>query len=84
MSESTSDLITQIDIEIEACQRAIRKAHSAQEVEDLSNRVKELIKQRFVAYNLNDSYYSRYPNHLPRLIKEIEDRSARRNSTEND
>jgi hypothetical protein len=31
-----------------------------------------------------DKYYESYPNHLPRLIKEIEDRSARRNSTEND
>ena len=27
MSKSTGDLIAQIDIEIEACERAIRKAH---------------------------------------------------------
>jgi len=51
MSKSTGDLIAQIDIEIEACERAIRKAHSVQEVEELSVRVKELIKQRFVACN---------------------------------
>ena len=29
-------------------------------------------------------YYESYANHLPRLIKEIEDRSERRNSVEND
>jgi hypothetical protein len=31
-----------------------------------------------------DKYYESYPNHLPRLMKEIEDRSERRNSVEND
>lgn len=45
------ELIIQIDIEIEACERAIRNACSVQEVDALTNRVKELIKQRFVAYN---------------------------------
>lgn len=55
MSKSTSDLITQIDIEIEACERAIRNAYCVQEVEKLSSRVKELIKQRFVAYNLKET-----------------------------
>ena len=51
MTDPTSDLIAQIDIEIEACERAIRNAYSVQEVDKLSIRVQELIKQRFVAYN---------------------------------
>ena len=46
-----SDLIAQIDVEIEACERAIRNAYCVQEVDSLSIRVKELIKQRWVAYN---------------------------------
>tara|TARA_R110002110_G_scaffold223918_1_gene437749 strand:- start:1340 stop:1549 length:210 start_codon:yes stop_codon:yes gene_type:complete len=45
------ELIIQIDIEIEACERAIRNAYSVREVDALTNRVKELIKKRFVAYN---------------------------------
>lgn len=54
-----SDLIAQIDVEIEACERAIRNAYSVQEVDALKNRVKELIKKRFVAYN---SKYSKRKN----------------------
>ena len=50
--KSMNERVEQIDIEIEACERAIRKAYSAQEVATLSVRVKELIKQRFAAYNL--------------------------------
>jgi hypothetical protein len=50
MSKSTSDLIAEIDIEIEACERAIRKAYCAQEVDALSIRVQELIKKRFGMY----------------------------------
>ena len=46
-----NDPIVQIDIEIEACERAIRKAYSVKEVEELSTRVQELIKKRFVIYN---------------------------------
>jgi hypothetical protein len=46
------DKITQIDIEIEACERAIRKAYCVQEVDALSIRVQDLIKERFVAFNL--------------------------------
>jgi len=53
MTDPTSDLIAQIDIEIEACERAIRKAYSVQEVDALSIRVQELIKKRFVVYNSN-------------------------------
>jgi len=44
-----SDLIAQIDVEIESCERAIRNAYSVQEVDALTIRVQELIKQRFVA-----------------------------------
>ena len=51
ISDPANDLIAQIDIEIEACERAIRKAYSVKEVEELSTRVKELIKKRFVIYN---------------------------------
>ena len=51
VTDPTNDLIAQIDIEIEACERAIRNAYSVQEVHKLSIRVQELIKQRFVAYN---------------------------------
>jgi len=47
-----NERIELIDIEIEACERAIRNAYSVQEVDVLSVRVKELIKQRFAAYNL--------------------------------
>jgi len=43
--------IAEIDVEIEACERAIRNAYSIQEADTLANRVKELIKNRFVAYN---------------------------------
>jgi hypothetical protein len=53
------EVIIQIDIEIEACERAIRNAYSIQEVDALKNRVKELIKKRFVAYN---SKYSKRKN----------------------
>jgi hypothetical protein len=53
------EVIMQIDIEIEACERAIRNAYSVQEVDALKNRVKELIKKRFVAYN---SKYSKRKN----------------------
>jgi hypothetical protein len=35
------EVIIQIDIEIEACERAIRNAYSIQEVDALKNRVKE-------------------------------------------
>lgn len=51
MTDPTNDLIAQIDIEIESCERAIRNAYSVQEVDKLSIRVQELMKQRFVAYN---------------------------------
>ena len=51
VTDPTNDLIAQIDIEIESCERAIRNAYSVQEVEKLSIRVQELMKQRFVAYN---------------------------------
>jgi len=50
--KSMNERIELIDIEIEACERAIRNAYSVQEVDVLSVRVKELIKQRFAAYNL--------------------------------
>ena len=50
-----NDPIVQIDIEIEACERAIRDAYCIQEVEKLSIRVQELMKQRWVAYNLKRS-----------------------------
>lgn len=43
-----SDLIAQIDVEIESCERAIRNAYSVQEVDALTIRVQELIKQRFM------------------------------------
>jgi hypothetical protein len=46
-----SDLIAQIDIEIEACERAIRNSYSTMEVEKLTAIVQGLIKKRFVAYN---------------------------------
>ena len=48
-SMKMSDLIAQIDVEIESCERAIRNAYSVQEVDALTIRVQELIKQRFVA-----------------------------------
>ena len=51
VTDPTNDLIAQIDIEIESCERAIRNAYSVQEVDKLSIRVQELMKQRFVAYN---------------------------------
>jgi hypothetical protein len=50
MSKSKSDLIAEIDIEIEACERAIRKAYSVKEVDELSIKVQELIKKRFGLY----------------------------------
>jgi len=50
--KSMNERIELIDIEIEACERAIRNAYSVQEADALSVRVKELIKQRFAAYNL--------------------------------
>ena len=53
MSKSTSDLIAEIDIEIEACERAIRKAYCVQEVDALQIRVQELIKKRFAMYHLS-------------------------------
>jgi hypothetical protein len=52
MTKSKSDLIAQIDIEIEACERAIRSSYSAMEVEKLTAIVQGLIKKRFAAYNL--------------------------------
>ena len=45
--------IAQIDVEIEACERAIRNSCSAREVEKLSTIVQDLIKKRFAAYNLH-------------------------------
>jgi hypothetical protein len=51
MDNMNNEKITQLDIEIEACERAIRNAYCVQEVDSLSIRVKELIKQRWVAYN---------------------------------
>jgi hypothetical protein len=42
--------IAQIDVEIEACERAIRNSCSAREVEKLSTIVQDLIKKRFAAY----------------------------------
>ena len=49
-----SDIIAQIDTEIEACERAIRNSYSTMEVEKLTAMVQGLIKKRFVAYNLKD------------------------------
>tara|TARA_R100001377_G_scaffold84687_1_gene68829 strand:+ start:1851 stop:2015 length:165 start_codon:yes stop_codon:yes gene_type:complete len=49
-----SDLIAQIDVEIESCERAIRNAYSVQEVDALTIRVQELIRQRFEASNLKE------------------------------
>ena len=50
--KNMNDKIAQIDIEIEACERAIRKAYCVQEADSLQIRVQDLIKQRFVAFNL--------------------------------
>ena len=50
--KNMNDRITQIDIEIEACERAIRNSHSSMEVEKLTAIVQGLIKKRFAAYNL--------------------------------
>ena len=50
-----SDLIAQIDVEIESCERAIRNAYTVQEVKNLEKRVQELMKQRFVAYNSKEN-----------------------------
>ena len=41
-----SDLIAQIDIEIESCEKAIANAYAVQEVEDLEKRIQELSKKR--------------------------------------
>ena len=41
-----TDSIIQIDIAIEACERAIKDAYCIQEVEDLAKRIQELSKQR--------------------------------------
>ena len=49
-----SDLIAQIDVEIESCERAIRNAYSVQEVDALTIRIQELINQRFKASNLKE------------------------------
>ena len=38
--------MSQIDIEIEACEHAIRDAYARDEVEDLKLRIEELIKER--------------------------------------
>ena len=43
--------IAQIDVEIAACERAIRNSCSVGEVEKLTTIVQDLIKQRFAAYN---------------------------------
>jgi hypothetical protein len=53
-SMKMSDLIAQIDIEIEACERAIRDSYSTMEVEKLTAMVQGLIKKRFVAYSLKE------------------------------
>ena len=50
-----SDLIAQIDIEIEACERAIRSSYSTMEVEKLTAMVQGLIKKRFAACNLKEN-----------------------------
>ena len=47
-------LIAQIDVEIEACERAIRNSYSTMEVEKLTAMVQGLIKKRFVAYSLKE------------------------------
>jgi hypothetical protein len=49
-----SDLIAQIDVEIEACERAIRNSYSTMEVEKLTATVQDLIKKRFAACNLKE------------------------------
>ena len=53
--KNMSDEITQIDIEIEACERTIRNSYSSREVEKLSVIVQGLIKKRFAAYNLKEN-----------------------------
>ena len=40
------DEIDIIDIEIEACERAIRNSYCIQQVEDLANRVRDLLQKR--------------------------------------
>jgi hypothetical protein len=50
-----SDLIAQIDVEIEACERAIRNSYSTMEVEKLTAIVQDLIKKRFAACNLKEN-----------------------------
>ena len=42
--------IAQIDVEIEACERAIRSSFSSMEVEKLTAVVQAFIKKRFAAY----------------------------------
>ena len=54
-SMKMSDLIAQIDVEIEACERAIRNSYSTMEVEKLTAIVQDLIKKRFAACNLKEN-----------------------------
>ena len=54
-SMKMSDLIAQIDVEIEACERAIRNSYSTTEVEKLTAIVQDLIKKRFAACNLKEN-----------------------------
>tara|TARA_R110002110_G_scaffold285960_1_gene500305 strand:- start:330 stop:500 length:171 start_codon:yes stop_codon:yes gene_type:complete len=45
-SRSSDTIIAAIDVEIEACEIAIKGAYATQEVRELERRIQELLKQR--------------------------------------
>ena len=46
MKDNKSEQLDQLDLEIAACEQAIRNAYALKQVEDLTDRIHELSRQR--------------------------------------